>query len=101
MIRFEDSLQCLLDKMYDDYSVAYDNAAQQLPAIIECLESLQQNIFCGYSLESLQQNIGCGYSLESPQQNICCGYSLESPRRSDSNEYPQRMFLWRNTENYH
>ena len=26
-------------------------------------------------------------------RNIDCGYSLEQPRRSDSNEYPQSMFL--------
>ena len=30
----------------------------------------------------------------------CCGYSLESPRQGDSIEYPQRMFLWRNNQNY-
>ena len=32
-------------------------------------------------------------------ENICCGYSLEAPRRGASNEYPQRMFLWRNKKN--
>ena len=30
-------------------------------------------------------------------QNIDCGYSLEPPRRSGSYEYPQSMFLSRNT----
>ena len=33
-------------------------------------------------------------------KNICYGYSLESPQRGNSNEYPQHMFLWRNTQNY-
>ena len=33
-------------------------------------------------------------------ENIRCGYSLESPRRGDSNEYPQRTFLWSTVENY-
>ena len=28
---------------------------------------------------------------------MCCRYSLESPQRSDSNEYPQHIFLWRTT----
>ena len=32
-------------------------------------------------------------------QNIDCGYSLEPPRQSDSNEYPQSMFLSRNKKN--
>ena len=32
-------------------------------------------------------------------KNICCGYSLEVPHRGTSNEYPQRMFLWRNKKN--
>ena len=32
-------------------------------------------------------------------QNIDCGYSLEPPRRGGSNEYPQSMFLSRNTKN--
>ena len=32
-------------------------------------------------------------------ENIHCGYSLEAPRRGASNEYPQHMFLWRNTKN--
>ena len=32
-------------------------------------------------------------------QNIDCGYSLEPPRRGGSNEYPQSMFLSRNTTN--
>ena len=27
---------------------------------------------------------------------ICCGYSLEAPLCGASNEYPQRMFSWRN-----
>ena len=31
-------------------------------------------------------------------QNIDCGYSFEPPRRGGSNEYPQSMFLSRNTE---
>ena len=31
-------------------------------------------------------------------QNIDCGYSLEPPRRGGSNEYPQSMFLSRNTK---
>ena len=30
---------------------------------------------------------------------ICCGYSLEAPLRGASNEYPQHMFLSRNTKN--
>ena len=34
------------------------------------------------------------------QKNIYCGYSFESPNRGDSNGYPQRMFSWRNNENY-
>ena len=33
-------------------------------------------------------------------KNICCWYSLEVPRCGASNEYPQRMFLWRTGENY-
>ena len=32
--------------------------------------------------------------------NIDCGYWLEPPRRGGSNEYPQSMFLSRNTKNY-
>ena len=32
-------------------------------------------------------------------QNIDCGYSLEPPRRGGSNEYPQSMFLSRNSKN--
>ena len=28
-------------------------------------------------------------------KNICCGYSLEAPQQGTSNEYPQRMFLWK------
>ena len=28
------------------------------------------------------------------------GYWLKSPRPSDSNEYPQHMFLWSNKQNY-
>ena len=32
-------------------------------------------------------------------QNIDCGYSLEPPRRGGSNEYPQSMFMSRNTKN--
>ena len=32
-------------------------------------------------------------------QSIDCGYSLEPPRRGGSNEYPQSMFLSRNTKN--
>ena len=32
-------------------------------------------------------------------QNIDCGYSLEAPRRGGSNEYPQSMFLSRDTKN--
>ena len=32
-------------------------------------------------------------------QNINYGYSLEPPRRGGSNEYPQSMFLSRNTKN--
>ena len=32
-------------------------------------------------------------------QNIDCGYSLELPHRGGSNEYPQSMFLSRNTKN--
>ena len=32
-------------------------------------------------------------------QNIDCGYSFEPPRRGGSNEYPQSMFLSRNTKN--
>ena len=28
------------------------------------------------------------------------GYSLESPHRSNSNEYPQHVFLWRTVGNY-
>ena len=32
-------------------------------------------------------------------QNKACGYSLEPPRRGGSNEYPQAMFLSRNTKN--
>ena len=31
---------------------------------------------------------------------MCCGYSFELPQRSDSNEYPQHMFLWRNNKTY-
>ena len=31
-------------------------------------------------------------------KSIRCGYSLESSQRGDSDEYPQRMFLWRNNE---
>ena len=27
-------------------------------------------------------------------------YSLEAPQGGASNEYPQHMFLWRNSENY-
>ena len=27
-------------------------------------------------------------------------YSLEAPRRGDSNEYPQRMFLWSYKKTY-
>ena len=30
-------------------------------------------------------------------QNIDCGYSLEPPRRGGSNEYPQSMFLIKNS----
>ena len=29
-------------------------------------------------------------------KNIYCGYSSEAPRWGASNEYPQRMFSWRN-----
>ena len=29
-------------------------------------------------------------------ENLCSGYSLEAPQRGASNEYPQRMFSWRN-----
>ena len=32
-------------------------------------------------------------------QNIDCGYSLEPPCEGGSNEYPQSMFLNRNTKN--
>ena len=32
-------------------------------------------------------------------ENICCEYSLEMPWWGTSNEYPQRMFLWRNKKN--
>ena len=32
-------------------------------------------------------------------KKIDCGYSLEPPRRGGSNEYPQSMFLSRNTKN--
>ena len=32
-------------------------------------------------------------------KNIRCGYSLEAPRRGASNEYPQRLFSWRNKKN--
>ena len=32
-------------------------------------------------------------------QNIDCVYSLEPPHRDGSNEYPQSMFISRNTEN--
>ena len=32
-------------------------------------------------------------------QNIDCGYSLEPPRQGSSNEFPQSMFLNRNTKN--
>ena len=32
-------------------------------------------------------------------QNIDCGYLLEPPRQGSSNEYPQSMFLSRNTKN--
>ena len=34
-------------------------------------------------------------------KNICYGYLLEIPGQGTSNEYPQRMFLWRNKTNYH
>ena len=49
----------------------------------------------------LLKNIDCGYSLEPPRllKNIDCGYSLEPPRWGGSNEYPQSMFLSRNTHN--
>ena len=33
-------------------------------------------------------------------KNICCGYSFEVSHWGTSNEYPQRMFLWRNKKNY-
>ena len=32
--------------------------------------------------------------------NVYCGYSLELLQQGDSNEYPQRMILWRTDENY-
>ena len=35
--------------------------------------------------------------LNSSAQNIDCGYSLLPPHRGGSNEYPQIMFLVRNT----
>ena len=33
-------------------------------------------------------------------QNINCEYSLELPRRGSSNEYPQSIYLSRNTKNH-
>ena len=33
-------------------------------------------------------------------KNIYCGFSLELPCPGNSNEYPKRMFLWRNKQNY-
>ena len=41
-----------------------------------------------------------GYFFLFLHGNICWGYSLEVPHRGTSNEYPQRMFLWRTGENY-
>ena len=38
-------------------------------------------------------------SFHTSAENIDCGYSLEPPRRGGSNEYPQSMFLSRNTIN--
>ena len=32
-------------------------------------------------------------------QNIDCGYTLEPTRQGDSNQYPQSMFLIKNTKN--
>ena len=33
------------------------------------------------------------------QENVCCGYSMKAPWRAAYNEYPQHMFLCRNTNN--
>ena len=38
--------------------------------------------------------------INSLAQNIDCGFSLEPPRRGGSNEYPQSMFWIKNKEGH-